>query len=93
MYSGDQGRSSQAWARAGNELVIAGRSMPRAGLVAKEIGDFVRAVDVDQLAAESDVVVIAVLREGADDALALANAPTGAPVAKAHHLSVVPSMA
>ncbi|WP_308198179.1 NAD(P)-binding domain-containing protein [Rhodococcus sp. ARC_M6] len=68
----------QAWARAGHELVIAGRSTPRAGLVAKEIGGSVRAVAADRLAAESDVVVIAVLWEGLDDALALANAPTGA---------------
>jgi 8-hydroxy-5-deazaflavin:NADPH oxidoreductase len=68
----------QAWARSGHQLIIAGRSPARAELTANVIGEQARAVPADELAAESDVIVIAVAWEGVDEALAVAHAPEGA---------------
>jgi 8-hydroxy-5-deazaflavin:NADPH oxidoreductase len=67
----------QAWARAGHQLVIAGRSTPRATLTANVIGENARAVAADELAAESDVIVIAVAWDGLAEALTVAHAPEG----------------
>lgn len=68
----------QAWARSGHHVIIAGRSQARAELTAKVIGDQARAVAAEDLAAQSDVIVIAVAWEGLDTALTVAQAPEGA---------------
>lgn len=68
----------QAWARSGHHVIIGGRSQTRADLTANVIGDQARAVAAEDLAAQSDVIVIAVAWEGLDTALAVAHAPEGA---------------
>jgi predicted dinucleotide-binding enzyme len=72
----------RAWARSGHQLIIAGRSESRAEVTANAIGDQARAVAADGIAAESEVIVIAVAWEGLDEALAAAHAPEGAFVGK-----------
>lgn len=68
----------QAWARSGHHVIIAGRSQARAELTANVIGDQARALAAEDLAAQSDVIVIAVAWEGLDNALTVAQAPEGA---------------
>lgn len=67
----------RAWAAAGHDLVIAGRSATRAEAVAAAIGDRAGAVPAERLVAASDVGLLAVAWEGMDEALDLVSAWQG----------------
>ena len=64
-----------AWARAGHEIFVAGRSSEKAAKAAGEFGG--TAIEPAELGAVADVVVIAVAWDGIEDALSLAGAPGG----------------
>ena len=62
---------AQAWAGAGHEILVAGRSLEKASAIGE-------AVAPGELAGRSDVVVVAVAWAGIDEALALAGPLAGA---------------
>lgn len=64
-----------AWARAGHDVFVAGRSSEKAAKVAGEVGG--TSIEAAGLGAIADVVVIAVAWDGIEDALSLAGAPGG----------------
>nr|WP_018685050.1 NAD(P)-binding domain-containing protein [Actinokineospora enzanensis] len=64
-----------AWARAGHEVVVGGRSPEKARALAAEWG--ARAATPREVAVESDAVLLAVLWDGVDDMLRLAGAAEG----------------
>ncbi|MEU6713559.1 NAD(P)-binding domain-containing protein [Nonomuraea sp. NPDC046802] len=67
----------ERWARAGHELVVAGRSPARARDLADRLGRGTRAVTPRQAVADRDAVLLAVSWHGAEDMLAAAGAPEG----------------
>lgn len=67
----------QAWVGAGHKVLLAGRDLGRAQHAARHIGPTAGAVSAEELAAHSEVVVIAIAWSGLESALALAGAHEG----------------
>ncbi|WP_217161684.1 NADPH-dependent F420 reductase [Streptomyces sp. AC512_CC834] len=67
----------EAWAHAGHDLVIGGRSRDRAERLARRLGDGALAAPPREAATERDAVLLAVSWDGADEMLALAGASDG----------------
>ncbi|MFC4015014.1 NADPH-dependent F420 reductase [Nonomuraea purpurea] len=67
----------ERWARAGHDLVVAGRAPARARDLADRLGRGTRAVTPRQAVADRDAVLLAVSWHGAEDMLAAAGAPEG----------------
>jgi predicted dinucleotide-binding enzyme len=79
LGTGDLARTlGRAWAGAGHLVRITGRDPGRAAEAAGHIGPAANAVDPADLAAGSDVVVVAVAFDGLAEALTLAGAGSGA---------------
>lgn len=55
---------ARAWSAAGHRICITGRDTAKAGLLAREIGGSIEAVEPSDLAARVDVVVVAIAWEG-----------------------------
>lgn len=66
------------WARAGHELLFAGRSPDKAAALAERVGGGAAAGDLGDAVAFGDVVFVAVRREGVLETLAAAGAEGGA---------------
>jgi len=69
---------AQAWTRAGHDILVGGRSLERARTLAGPLGDRVQAAAPADVAAGSDVVIVAVAWEGLDEVIALAGGSEGA---------------
>lgn len=67
-----------AWARTGHAIVVTGRNAERAKVAAERIGRLASAVDSRELAARSDLVVVAIAWDGLEPALTLVGGPEGA---------------
>jgi 8-hydroxy-5-deazaflavin:NADPH oxidoreductase len=65
------------WARAGHDLMIGGRSLPRARSLAATIGAGARAGTLREAVAGRDAVLLAVPWEGVTDVLRTVGAPDG----------------
>lgn len=68
---------ARAWSAAGHRICITGRDTAKAGLLAREIGGSIEAVEPSDLAARVDVVVVAIAWEGLSEAFGLLGAVTG----------------
>ncbi|GAA5057765.1 NAD(P)-binding domain-containing protein [Nocardia callitridis] len=65
------------WARAGHEVVVAGRSLTKAEVLAGRLGDNGRAATAREAVLGADAVLLAVAWTGIDDILRSAGAPAG----------------